>query len=239
MRNLILAVLVSILLPTCSASQYPGKADHVTPKLRNPYLASVSLLNEDLRVFCSGSIIRNKEGEPLQILTAAHCVDSDPFIFISTAYDHDLRLTIVTKVDERVDLAILTSITDEKHDGPFVKVSRSEPKIGDEITVIGNPSGETGVVTHGTITKYQTMDHVLYYRMDAAAYFGNSGGMVVNKYGRIVGITDMLEFAILNVIVVDEEYGIAYRHPGAFAPSIKPGAFLAVSLPEIQKFLKK
>jgi hypothetical protein len=58
----------------------------------------VSLLNEDLRVFCSGSIIRNEEGEPLQILTAAHCTDQD-FIFITTKYDADNYWKLIQKTD--------------------------------------------------------------------------------------------------------------------------------------------
>jgi S1-C subfamily serine protease len=210
--------------------------DNVDHKIRTPYLASVSLVDSQNRIFCSGTIIKNKKHEKLIVLLANHCVDDGKDVFITTAYDNKLRLMEVKKSNTKNDLALLKSVLKEDHDGPYVRLARNEPEIGDHIWAIGNPSGNERIVSDGVIAKWEIEDKVKYYRYTAPTYFGSSGGGVFDDHGRLVGVVDMLEYAYLPIIM--DVGGMGIDVPNLYAPSVKPGSFIAISLPEIVSFLK-
>jgi S1-C subfamily serine protease len=198
----------------------------------------VSLVDVRGRTYCSGTVIENKAGKPLTVLTAAHCVEPSRPIFLSTNFDGSLRVMVPTKINEDVDLAVITSILAEDQDGPHVKLARKNPKVGSDIVCIGNPRGVRSVVTKGNLSKYQTIDGVLHFRSTADVFHGSSGGGMFHK-GKLIGVVNLLEYGYRGVIVIDPDTGEIYQSNTAIALFPLPGGFLSVSLPEIKKFLKK
>lgn len=233
-------VLFAFFIVNCNCAQpqqlgYKKSVDNVDHKVLNPYLSSISIVDIQGNVYCSGTIIKNKKNHKLLVLSANHCVADGKDVFIKTAYDNKLRLMEVAKANTKNDLVLLKSVVKEEHNGPYVRLARNEPEIGNHIWAIGNPSGNERIVSDGIIAKWEVEDKVKYYRYTAPTYFGSSGGGIFDNHGKLVGVVDMLEYAYLPVMIDIE--GIGFEVPNLYAPSVKPGSFLAVSLEEIKSFI--
>lgn len=235
-----------------SYKQYKVSAT-VNEEVLEPYLASVSLINinQEDRIFCSGTIIKNNKGQELQVITAAHCVLQDPGedpvpLVITTKYDDDKRYMKIKKADADHDLALIVGIDDEKKDGPYVDIALKTPKIGDKSWVIGNPGGAEGVVTNGVISRMATIiDETddgrkvkkTFYRTSCHVSYGNSGGLLANEAGQLIGVVVAVKLVVNEVVIIVDGLGVVPL-PGLYALGIEPGSGLAVGLEDVRKFLK-
>lgn len=141
----------------------------------------------------TGFVIR-----PGLVMTNAHVTNS-------VALD-DLRVSFVTLddtappklkptllyTDPRRDLAILRVDTDRP---PLEMVERGTDLSGMEVAVVGNPRGDGGQAQINKVTTGKLSAPVrrdagwTYYELFAEAFFGNSGGPVVErKTGKLVGV---------------------------------------------------
>jgi S1-C subfamily serine protease len=239
----IIFIFSSVACLDCSSTQHVRGVDisnlDVTKKMITPYLASVELITKSDRIFCSGTIIKNDAGKPMAVLTAYHCIDGqDKGIFIKTIYDAKIRPMHVAKVKSDLDLAIIIGDAAEKTNGPVARFARNEPKVGDEIWTIGNPSGESHCVTKGIIAKKQkNIDEEgekvrRYYRVTSDIYFGNSGGGAFDGHGRLIGVVSAMEMGYQPVLIVDR-FGKINNSGNVFSRFPKPGAGLVISLLDI------
>ena len=87
--------------------------------------------------------------------------------------------------------------------------------VGDTVYAIGHPLGMIWTVTKGIITSDNRVDRkgTQYYQIDAAVNYGNSGGLLINEAGKIVGVPTLalppfaaedMAFAIKVKVFVDE-----------------------------------
>jgi len=87
--------------------------------------------------------------------------------------------------------------------------------VGDTVYAIGHPRGMIWTVTKGIITSDDRIDDkgTQYYQIDAAINYGNSGGLLINEAGKIVGVPTLaippfaaedMAFAIKVKVFVDE-----------------------------------
>jgi hypothetical protein len=231
----VLLVVLSIIFCSCFFNQYHDFK--VIPKVQRPFLSSVSLHDLEGKVNCSGTIVQNKKGQKLQVLTACHCPSEDTPTLVTTQYDKQVRLMTVIRKDEITDLALLESTNNEKSDGPFVKIASNEPLIGSDVWAIGNPSGTERVVTSGNLSKHQVYHSVMHYRFTAPISFGSSGGGLFDSHGKLTGVVVLLFPLIRPISACDTEN--CTESEDIVSESILPGGFLAVSLPVIRKFLEK
>jgi S1-C subfamily serine protease len=90
--------------------------------------------------------------------------------------------------DKAMDLALIK--VDLKGDYVFSVVDRIIPQVGDTVYAIGSPVGLEKTVTSGIVSalgrRLLQIGDVI--QIDAAVHPGNSGGPVVDKEGRLVGI---------------------------------------------------
>ncbi|MDR1986544.1 MAG: S1C family serine protease [Treponema sp.] len=90
--------------------------------------------------------------------------------------------------DKAMDLALIKA--DLKGDYVFSVVDRIIPQVGDTVYAIGSPVGLEKTVTSGIVSalgrRLLQIGDVI--QIDAAVNQGNSGGPVVDKEGRLVGI---------------------------------------------------
>ena len=62
----------------------------------------------------------------------------------------------------------------------------------DEVYAVGHPMGAAWTITKGIVSrKVETAKGIRYIQIDAALNVGNSGGALVNRHGRLMGINTM------------------------------------------------
>lgn len=193
----------------------------VSERIQNIYHASVSITDGIGGVHGSGVILRNRAGEKMVVITAAHVVTSmqqkQILIRISLSYEKGWKPMIVKKIDELADLALLESAEALATGGPQVELAGKPPKIGDPLTVIGAPLGDERTVTEGILSGIEKRGDGIIYRVSAAVFFGNSGGGAFNRDGELVGIAHAIQML------------------GGFI--VVPGAAFFVDLGTIKKFM--
>ncbi len=122
------------------------------------------------------------------VLTNAHVVGDEKdvtVIFEDQKYD----ATVIRK--ERIRDVALVKVKDYIFGASGVKISRSEPSIGDNLYVIGSPLKIElkHTVTKGIVSAHRTLNGQAHIQTDAAINRGNSGGAVFNDSGELVALT--------------------------------------------------
>jgi hypothetical protein len=246
----IFIITLSMACMDCAGYQkYDVEKPHVKDNMIMPYLSSVATIGEDGFIHGSGTILYNKAGEGMVVLTAAHVVrgfeEYQKDLFIKTSYDKELRKMEVKKIDDFLDLAIIVGITPETKDGPFAKIAKEPPNLGEDVYTIGCPRGVQGVITKGVLSHLTTEKYALdeeetifierqLYRFSADIIYGNSGGGLFDSNGNFIGVNVQFKFVMMPVIDLKAK-GVS-RDFKAAVP--EPGAYFAVSLYEINKFFK-
>ncbi|MDP9417332.1 MAG: trypsin-like peptidase domain-containing protein, partial [Actinomycetota bacterium] len=116
------------------------------------------------------------------ILTNHHVIAdcaASPDVPAQVSQDGTTYRTELVSWDERNDLALLyvnESLT------PIRPAAR--PQQGDRVVAIGSPYGLEGTTTSGIISKIWPRG----YQTDAAINFGNSGGPLLDRRGRVLGV---------------------------------------------------
>ena len=172
----------------------------LSEKVARGYCSTVGILRSG-RASGSGAVIRRKKGEKLKVLTAWHVVANRVGEDIKVLHtDRTVSIVRVVRSRPKNDLALLVGTQKEKQSGCFSTPAKHPPMIGDDLFVVGSPSGLLGNVSKGILSNivYDSKFIGLYYRTDAAIYPGNSGGGVYNQKGELVGIANAVETARLS-----------------------------------------
>ena len=115
----------------------------------------------------------------------------------------------VIAADPEMDIALL-KVEDGKTEFPFLKVSRTNARVGERAVVIGNPYGLPTSVTVGVVSamrKNVKINEKVYSTLiqtDAAINPGNSGGALLDAEGNLLGIV---------TAVYEEGKGIGFAIP--------------------------
>jgi S1-C subfamily serine protease len=96
----------------------------------------------------------------------------------------------VEKVFDGVfDLALLR--TERPLEVVPLELARDLPAIGTEVLIIGSPVGLEGSITGGLVSHIRPLSRASYLQVDAALNPGNSGGPVLDRLGRVIGMATM------------------------------------------------
>lgn len=164
-------------------------------------------------------VVVNADGD---ILTALHVVVDAAEIEI--AYADGTRATAgVVSSDPDNDIAVLHPDRPPDLIVPAVLGSAGAMRIGDEAYAVGNPLGLAGSMSAGVISGLdrsftvdktgQRLEGLIQF--DAAVNPGNSGGPLLNRAGRVVGIVT----ALANPNETDSFTGIGFAVPIGTAAS--------------------
>jgi hypothetical protein len=112
-------------------------------------------------------------------------------------------------VSSRRDIAIIKPLGKMESSG--LEIDTATPKIGSIVYVIGNSKGFTGTFSDGLVSQIQEGEGGdSWVQMSAPISSGNSGGPVMNKYGKVIGISTLshrfgqnLNFAVPSKYIVD------------------------------------
>ena len=98
----------------------------------------------------------------------------------------------VTKVAPELDLAILQVDHPGAPQAILPLGSATTARVGQEVIAIGFALGLLeNTVTRGIISGIRTAGPATYVQTDAAINVGNSGGLLIDRHGRVIGITTL------------------------------------------------
>lgn len=148
----------------------------------------------------SGFVIKN-ENDEISILTNAHVVEDSDTIAV-TFIDSETYPAVLKSIDSKADLALLSVNAkevkiDTMNKIKCVKLGDSDNlKLGQAVIAIGNSLGYGQTVTTGVvsainreITDESGNTHIL-IQTDAAINAGNSGGVLLDMNGCVIGINE-------------------------------------------------
>ena len=139
----------------------------------------------------SGVIINSSAA----ILTSLHVIEEASEITVSFADGTRTSARVAERQPEN-DIAVLVPETLPEIFAPAIIGSSRGMRIGDEVFAVGNPLGLAGSLSAGVISgmdrTFTPVDSELHLegviQFDAAVNPGNSGGPLVDRHGRVVGI---------------------------------------------------
>ncbi len=158
-------------------------------------------------IYCSGVFVLQH-----YVLTAAHCVDnpSGEIVFgqVVRVATHQHSLASggsfvdnnwvnfeVVDFDVTKDLALLRRYADGRRVGPHstLPLSRRAPEYGHDVLAVGHPRGlgwsvTAGIVSHPRRRVISGAIDALFVQASAQAYYGNSGGALVDSDNYLIGI---------------------------------------------------
>jgi S1-C subfamily serine protease len=135
------------------------------------------------------------------IYTNAHVVLNATSVKVSFSNDKSYTAKVLGTPDKATDVAVLQvegAPASELHPLPLGRLSSVH--VGDPVVAIGNPLNEQSTITSGIVSQVgRTIDslepHQQIYRViqtDAAINHGNSGGPLIDRFGRVIGITSQI-----------------------------------------------
>jgi len=125
-----------------------------------------------------------------RILTNAH-VAGDDVAPVAETYDGDLLNSEVLRADAELDLAVLQVAESAVHWEPVSVEPCPLPEVGSDVYVIGHPAGLGWTVTRGVVSatrKAGEVGPIPLIQTDAAISPGNSGGPLLDRDGRLLGV---------------------------------------------------
>jgi S1-C subfamily serine protease len=165
-------------------------------------------------------------------LTNAHVVGSESAVTVRLARGGTSRGR-VERVSSDLDLA-LVRVDATASDVQILQLgSQGAVRPGQEVIAIGSPLGLQNTVTRGIVSALRTSGGVELIQTDAAINPGNSGGPLLDRDGRVIGVTTLklmresesLGFAIAigHAVPLIEGKAIATGAGTAAAPSLAVG----------------
>ena len=138
-------------------------------------------------LYCTGSGVVVIDSQT--VATNLHVISGDCYTIKAIADDgQEAQVTHVIAYSEEKDLALLklenpTNIT------PLEIETSLAPQRGDEVIAIGSPLGLLNTVSNGIISGFFEDGEINAIQTTAAISAGSSGGALINKDGKLIGIT--------------------------------------------------
>ena len=124
------------------------------------------------------------------VLTNAHVVDGQSFVTVRLASGQSLQGR-VERSSPDLDLAVVRAAA-RPDTNQILRLGSATPiRSGQEVIAIGSPLGLQNTVTRGIVSAVRTAGGVELIQTDAAINPGNSGGPLLDRDGRVIGVTTL------------------------------------------------
>jgi len=128
---------------------------------------------------------------PDTVVTNAHVVQGNGSVTLKMPDGGSLQASVV-RTEPTVDLAIVRVNTPRPAQPTLQLGSAGTARPGQEVIAIGSPLGMLqNTVTRGIVSGIRNAGGVVLIQTDAAINRGNSGGPLLDRYGRVIGITTL------------------------------------------------
>jgi putative serine protease PepD len=124
------------------------------------------------------------------ILTNAHVVQGQSFVTVKLARGQTLQGR-VERSSTDLDLAVVRATAPPETNQILQLGSAAVVRPGQEVIAIGSPLGLQNTVTRGIVSAVRSIGGVELIQTDAAINPGNSGGPLLDRDGRVIGVTTL------------------------------------------------
>ena len=133
------------------------------------------------------------------IVTNYHVIQGAQNVDVAFSNNESFRARVIG-TDPSTDIALLKVNANSRALTPLPLGDSDNIRVGDPVVAIGNPFGLDRSVTAGIVSALQrqitapnfyTIDHVI--QTDASINKGNSGGPLIDAYGRVIGVNSQIE----------------------------------------------
>ena len=170
-------------------------------------IANVKIVN--LSDGCEGSGTHIKLNGKSYILTCGHLFKTKEDLISVTTNENRIKNDFTKKgeativlLDKEKDLALIK--LNREWNYPYLEIADKEPKLDDPIWIIGNPYVLNDVITFGRVIEFRKN----FYFLSSRAYFGNSGGAVINRKGEIVGVLSAIGINFFSRVPFSKKTGV-------------------------------
>jgi S1-C subfamily serine protease len=123
---------------------------------------------------------------PDTVITNAHVVDNAAYVEVKkNLRDEPIKVLDVLLVDRDVDIALLRT----SEAGQPLRLSTEIPETGEPVIVISSPLGLEKTASQGIISGFREHKGKRYLQITASISPGSSGGPILDKRGRVLGMT--------------------------------------------------
>jgi S1-C subfamily serine protease len=130
----------------------------------------------------SGFIVR----EDGLVVTCYHVIQNASAVEVGNKEIGSYRVKGAVAVDREMDIAVLKITAKDLPAAPLGDSDRI--KLGQGVVAIGNPKGLTGTISAGLISQIREEGDFTLLQTSAPVYPGNSGGPLINKHGKVIGV---------------------------------------------------
>lgn len=150
----------------------------------------------------SGFII--EQNDKKYVVTNAHVIESaadDPGSIFVYTYNRKKYEVKIVGGDSFYDIAVLEFIDNPGTEFSILEFATELPRISEKVYAIGNPlGGYPYTVTDGIVSALNRVRDGLtgkfgFIQSTATVIWGNSGGPLINEFGKVVGINSQIGFA--------------------------------------------
>jgi S1-C subfamily serine protease len=134
------------------------------------------------------------------IVTDQHVVDGASSISVKFSNGATYKATVVGTPDASSDLAVIKVNAPSSLLHPLTLANSDDVQVGDDVVAIGSPFGLEGTITsgivsalHRDITSPNNFTITDTIQTDAAINHGNSGGVLLNTAGKVIGVTAQID----------------------------------------------
>ena len=148
---------------------------------------------------------------PDTILTNAHVVAGDGSVTIRRPGGATTSARVDTLAPE-LDIAVLHISSPDPSQSVLTMGSGADTRAGREVIALGTPMGLQNTVTRGIVSAVRQVGGLTLVQTDAAINPGNSGGPLLDRTGRVIGITSL---GVLSSVAQGLSFAIAIEHAQA------------------------
>jgi S1-C subfamily serine protease len=127
---------------------------------------------------------------PDMVLTNVHVVAGQAGVTVKLNNGVALGARVERQLPD-VDIALVRTNAPHPHRAALEMGSAAGVRAGQEVIAIGSPLGLQNTVTRGIVSAVRNADGVVLIQTDAAINPGNSGGPLLDRNGRVIGITTL------------------------------------------------
>ena len=207
--NWILGVLASTLFLATLVAPLAAFCDEPAEKATPPVSRSVEELAKQARESVTLISVQGRDGKPHGlgtgfviaaeglIATNHHVIGEARPINVQLANGKQLKVVAIYASDRELDLAILKV---DASDLPALPLADSgQVQDGEPIVVLGHPLGLKNSVVSGVVSGRREVENRPMLQLAIPIESGNSGGPVLDRQGRVVGIVTMKSLVTNNL----------------------------------------
>jgi tetratricopeptide (TPR) repeat protein len=130
------------------------------------------------------------------IITCYHVVDNIRKIDITTIDDKHFTVDSVIASNKQADLIKFTVKEKNKN---WLTLADKLPLVGETVYIIANPNGFDFSISNGLVSAIRQKNETQVIQTNASASPGSSGGPLLNKKGKVIGVMSYVKFAGQNL----------------------------------------